>query len=180
MLPPTTAGDRIQLSLELRNLGWDVSPVGRLIQAVHRNEMSASPIGETQLSVLLASLQPQLQPAIFVFATVAAGATLPPDISPVCQFQEAEGVTVILRQDEADQARLPYQYPCRMITLTIHSSLEAVGMLAAVTQALAAEGISTNVVSAYFHDHLFVACDRAQAALNCLRSLAAQSGSPSE
>jgi hypothetical protein len=59
-----------------------------------------------------------------------------------------------------------------MITLTVHSSLAAVGMLAAITQALAAEGISTNVVSAYFHDHLFVACDRVEATLSCLAQLA--------
>lgn len=145
------------------------------IEAVPRDEMSASPIGETRLNVLLASLQPQLQPSVFAFTTVPLGETLPPEVTPVCEFREAEGITAIVRQTEAERAQLPYQYPCRMITLRVHSSLEAVGMLAAITQALAAEGISTNVVSAYFHDHLFVSCDRVQDALHCLEQLTMQS-----
>lgn len=135
--------------------------------------MSSSSIGETQLSVLLTTLRPQLHPSVFVFATLPA-AEIPPGVEPMCQFQEPEGLTLIMPQLQADQAQIPYQYPCRMITLTVHSSLEAVGMLAAITQALSAVGISTNVVSAYFHDHLFVACDRVQEALDCLAKLAAQ------
>jgi hypothetical protein len=43
-----------------------------------------------------------------------------------------------------------------MITLTVHSDLEAVGLLAKVSNKLAQEGISINVVSAYYHDHIFV------------------------
>ncbi|WP_204140185.1 ACT domain-containing protein [Halomicronema sp. CCY15110] len=136
--------------------------------------MSSSPVGETQLSVLLSTLRPQLHPATFVFATLPT-AQLPEGLTPICQFREAEGWTLIVPQAQAEQAQLPYQYPCRMITLTVHSSLAAVGMLAAITQALAAEGISTNVVSAYFHDHLFVAGDRVEATLHCLAQLSASS-----
>lgn len=135
--------------------------------------MSSSPIGETQLSVLLTTLRPQLHPSVFVFATLST-TTIPLGVEPICQFQEPEGLTLIMPQLQADQAQIPYQYPCRMITLTVHSSLAAVGMLAAITQALSAEGISTNVVSAYFHDHLFVAGDRVQDTLDCLAKLAAQ------
>lgn len=135
--------------------------------------MSSASIGETQLSVLLTTLQPQLHPSVFVFVTLPT-ATMPPGLAPVCQFQEAEGLTLIVPQSQAERAQLPYQYPSRMITLAVHSSLAAVGMLAAITQALAAEGISTNVVSAYFHDHLFVACDRVQDTLDCLAKLAIQ------
>ena len=134
----------------------------------------SSSLGETQLSTLLSGLQPQLQPSTFVFVTLPA-TSIPSELEPVCQFHEAEGTTLILSQAQAEQAQLPYQYPCRMITLTVHSSLAAVGMLAAITQALTAAGISTNVVSAYFHDHLFVPCDRVEATLNCLAQLAASS-----
>jgi hypothetical protein len=49
--------------------------------------------------------------------------------------------------------------------------LEAVGFLAAVLPALAREGISTNVVSAFYHDHLFVPAAQAQHALSILQSL---------
>lgn len=135
--------------------------------------MSSASMGETQLSVLLATLRPQLHPSVFVFATLSTAA-IPAEMEPVCQFWESEGLTLIVPQVQADRAQISYQYPSRMITLTVHSSLAAVGMLAAITQALSAEGISTNVVSAYFHDHLFVACDRAQDALTCLAKLAAQ------
>lgn len=127
-----------------------------------------------QLSVLLATLQPQLQPAVYVYVTLSTAAALPPDLEPLAQFREAEGLTLIVSQAAADRAQLSYQYPCRLITLTVHSSLAAVGMLAIVTQTLAVQGISTNVVSAYFHDHLFVPCDRAQEALACLTALAAE------
>ena len=134
----------------------------------------SSSLGETQLSILLSGLLPQLHPSTFVFVTLPATA-IPAGLEPVGQFHEAEGTTLILSQAQAEQAQLLYQYPCRMITLTVHSSLAAVGMLAAITQALTAEGISTNVVSAYFHDHLFVPCDRVEDTLNCLAQLAAPS-----
>jgi hypothetical protein len=56
-----------------------------------------------------------------------------------------------------------------MITLSIHSSLEAVGFLAAITGKLADHNISVNPISAYYHDHLFVPAARAQAAMELLQ-----------
>lgn len=131
----------------------------------------SSPSGEENLNTLLASLQPQLHPAVFVFCTLESTQPFPDDVNPVCQFQEAEGLTLILEKTQADRCELPYLYPCRMITLRVHSSLEAVGLLAVVTQALATEDISVNAVSAYYHDHLFVACDRAEEAMCFLQKL---------
>ena len=63
-----------------------------------------------------------------------------------------------------------------MITLNIHSSLEAVGFLAAVLPRLATAGISVNAVSAFYHDHLFVPIDRAQEALEILEAMALEQG----
>ncbi|TIM21889.1 MAG: ACT domain-containing protein, partial [Mesorhizobium sp.] len=57
-------------------------------------------------------------------------------------------------------------------TLNIHSSLEAVGFLAAITTRLAAAEIGVNPVSAFYHDHLFVPVDRAEEAIDVLRRLA--------
>ena len=51
------------------------------------------------------------------------------------------------------------------------SSLEAVGLTAAVAGALAAEGISANVVAAFHHDHVFVPAGRAAEAMACLARL---------
>jgi hypothetical protein len=63
-----------------------------------------------------------------------------------------------------------------LITLTVHSSLEAVGFLAAVTVPLAEAGISVNAVSAFHHDHLFVPVERAEDAQLLLQRLAAETG----
>jgi hypothetical protein len=63
-------------------------------------------------------------------------------------------------------------FPCRRTTLTIHSSLEAVGLTAVFAGALARAGIGCNVVAGYTHDHLFVPADRADDAVAALRALA--------
>lgn len=131
-----------------------------------------SPVGEVNLQTLLASMRPQFHPAVFVFCTLSYDRLMPSAISPMCQFREQEGLTLIVEQAAAEQADLDYTYPCRLITLTVHSSLSAVGLLAAVSQALAEREISANVISAYFHDHIFVPNDRADEALQCLQALA--------
>ena len=130
-------------------------------------------IGETQIARLLQTMQPMLQPSVYVFCSVPAS-MLPEGVTPICQFQEVEGLTLIMTQVQADQVGLHYTYPARMITLTVQSSLEAVGFLATITAALAAQGISVNPVSAYYHDHLFVPVDQANQAMAILRQLAAQ------
>lgn len=59
------------------------------------------------------------------------------------------------------------------ITLTVHSSLAAIGLTAAVSQALAAGGIPANIIAAFHHDHIFVPWDRRAEALAVLHRLAA-------
>jgi hypothetical protein len=61
-----------------------------------------------------------------------------------------------------------------MITLNVHSSLDAVGFLAAITTRLAAAGMGVNPISAFFHDHLFVPAERADEAMAILKTLAAE------
>ena len=90
-------------------------------------------------------------------------------LDPIGSFKEKEGLTVILEREKADRADLPYTSIFSMITLAVHSSLEAVGFLAAITNKLAEHNISVNPVSAYYHDHLFVPSDRAKEAMNLLR-----------
>ncbi len=103
--------------------------------------------GQTNLEDLLRDVDPVLDAEEFVFASV-------PETTghPVCVFREREGVTLVLSRAEAERLGVPFTFPCRMITLNVHSSLEAVGLLAAVTAALAARGISVNAVSAYYHE----------------------------
>ncbi|WP_413990854.1 ACT domain-containing protein [Labrys okinawensis] len=129
--------------------------------------------GETNLARLLAAMTPALQPGRFVFATLPHGAATPASITPVMSFREAEGLTVILSEEAATQASLEGIFPSRMITLEVHSSLEAVGFLAAITRHLAAAGIGVNPVSAFYHDHLFVPAERAEEAMRLLTELSA-------
>ncbi|OHV85759.1 ACT domain-containing protein [Mesorhizobium sp. ORS 3428] len=132
--------------------------------------------GETDLQRLLAAMKPQLLPDVHVFTTLAPGAAVPDGLDPVLQFREREGLTLIVTEDEAKAAGLAGAFRCRMITLDIHSSLEAVGFLAAITTRLAAAGMGVNPVSAFYHDHLFVPAERAEEALAILQQLAVDSG----
>jgi hypothetical protein len=86
-------------------------------------------------------------------------------------FMEAEGMTLILHQHEAESLGLEFAYRCRMITLNVHSSLDAVGFLAVITKKLAAAGISVNPVSGFHHDHLFVPVGSETLAISVLEDL---------
>lgn len=121
---------------------------------------------------MLAGLKPQLAAEETVFCTVAASLAEVAALSPLGTFREAEGLTVILPKDTAIAAGLPFEGVFRAITLTVHSSLNAVGLTAAVSSALAERGISANVVAAFYHDHIFVPADKAEAALEALHALA--------
>ena len=127
--------------------------------------------GETNLSELLRTLSATLVDGVFVFATVQDG-SVPGDINPCMMFREAEGVTLILLKSEAEEHGLAYEFPCRMITLQVHSSLEAVGFMARIATELARHDMGVNPVSGFFHDHLFVPEGREQEALQVLDRLA--------
>ena len=131
--------------------------------------------GETDLQTLLRSTRPVLHPQIYVFATLKVGEELPNSINPIMTFREEEGLTLILLETEARAAGLAGTFRSQMITLQVHSSLSAVGFLAAIGARFAEAGLAVNAVSAYFHDHLFVPAGRAEEALAILQSLAAQS-----
>ena len=127
-------------------------------------------VGSTNLSQLLASMSPELRDETFVFITVKPNAPMP-RIDAVMQFKEAEGLTLIASLSAAKTAKLVYEFPCRMITLNIHSSLDAVGFLAVITKHLAALDIGVNPVSGFYHDHLFIPQDRAGDVMTALAEL---------
>lgn len=129
--------------------------------------------GETNLTTLLASMKPRLLDGEYVFVTIA-GARYGDlaELEPLASYQESEGLTLVLTRDAADGADLQYEGAFRGITLSVHSSLEAVGLTAAVSTRLTERGISANVIAAYYHDHIFVQADKAQPALDALREFA--------
>lgn len=127
--------------------------------------------GETSMHKLLSGMSPQLNDGRYVFCTLA-DAKLPSGLEIIGSFREAEGLTLILPLEQAQQAGLGYDYIAAWITLKIHSSLQAVGLTAAVSRALADAGISCNVIAAYYHDHIFVGEADGHRALAVLRALA--------
>ena len=118
-------------------------------------------IGETELSNLIKGMKPQLQAGEYVFCTVADN-QIPKDVQPIGIFREVEGTTLIITKQEADRLSILYSFVTVWITLTVHSSLEAIGLTAAISAELTKAGISCNVIAAYYHDHLFVAQKDAQ------------------
>jgi uncharacterized protein len=128
--------------------------------------------GIVELSALIANLEPVLVEGEFVYATVPAnGLDDYLSLRPMGLFFEPEGLTLILPVQTAAEAGLKASALLRCITMTVHSSLEAVGLTAAMATALTKEGISANVVAAYFHDHIFVPTADAERAVEALKSL---------
>lgn len=127
------------------------------------------------LQKLLATLRPELQPDHFVFCTVPS-CSLPEQVEPLATFREQEGLTMVLGKEQAVQLGLAFEGAFRQITLTVHSSLTAVGLTAAVANQLTKIGISANVIAAYYHDHVFVPEDDAQRALQALIHLSEEAG----
>lgn len=128
--------------------------------------------GEKNLDVLLRNMEPVLREGEYVFCTVDAEQVESLTVPSACRFDEDEGVTLVVLKQDASEAGLEGVYPSRMITLNVYSSLEAVGFLAKVSGILAAEGISVNAFSAFYHDHIFVPADRAEEAMALLHGLA--------
>ncbi|MBX3596498.1 MAG: ACT domain-containing protein [Rhizobiaceae bacterium] len=129
--------------------------------------------GKTSLQDLLASMEPVLIDGEFAFATVDG---IPDTIVPLMSFREKEGITIIADIGQLEAAGVAYSFRCRQITLNVHSSLEAVGFLAAITACLSEAGMGVNPISAFYHDHLFIAEQNAAEALARLRALSRQSG----
>lgn len=124
-------------------------------------------MGERDIVVLLREMEPILSDAPYGIAIWRGGALA---LRPFATVAEDEGLTVVA--DLADmQAEGMVSDPWARISLTIHSDLAAVGLTAALAGALAAVGISANVVAGFHHDHIFVQWDRRQDAMTALQEL---------
>lgn len=126
--------------------------------------------GETDLRNLLRTLGPKHNIGDFVFCVVNDFSGVPLN-DVIMFFKEGEGNTIIIRKELADSLSLEYSFVAAWITLTVHSSLAAVGLTAAFSRALSEKGISCNVVAAYYHDHVFVDKKDAEMAMKVLTGL---------
>ena len=128
--------------------------------------------GESDLLTLIPSMAPVLDDQTWAFVSVdAALIDVYSDVA-LAVFKESEGATVVIPWDRSSEFEI-CSAPMARITLEVHSSLEAVGLTAAVSQALASEAISANIMAGYFHDHIFVPESAGERAMACLTLLSA-------
>jgi hypothetical protein len=125
--------------------------------------------GLTDLRALLAALDPELDPVPKRFLHASHEKARMRMADALMMFREAEGTTLIVDVDEDSLGNDRMLWA--RITLRVQSSLTAVGLMAAVSAALAKRGIPCNPVSAFLHDHLFVPWDRRDDALDALSHL---------
>jgi hypothetical protein len=129
--------------------------------------------GISDLSLMLSALSACLDPREFVFCSV-------PDLrleqcsafEPIATCQENEGLSIVVPRDIAEREGLAFEGVFRRISLDVHSSLEAVGLTAALSAALAERGISANIIAGFYHDHILVPAGRADEALAAVEALA--------
>jgi XTP/dITP diphosphohydrolase len=142
-------------------------------EAGDERKFSVSHRGQALVAMLrdltAAVLKPLLAEEEYVFCSLPAEEAAEFRERAIGSFREPEGVTLILRRTDAEERRLPFAFPCRMITLGANSCLDAVGILARAAGVLAARGIAVNAISAWHHDHLFVPAAEAERALEALR-----------
>ena len=131
--------------------------------------IAGSAPGLTDLCALLAALDPELDPVPKRFLHASHEKARERMADALMMFREAEGTTLIVDVDEDNLGNERMLWA--RITLRVQSSLTAVGMMAAVSAALAQRGIPCNPVSAVLHDHLFVPWERRDDALDALSHL---------
>ena len=121
---------------------------------------------------MIAGMTPARVAGEFVYASVDADKADAALLSAsICRFREAEGLSLIVPRDVARVHGLPDLSPMVCITLNVYSSLEGIGLTAAVSNALAANGIACNMVAAHHHDHAFVPATDADRAMAVLQRL---------
>ena len=127
--------------------------------------------GETNLDNLLRSMSPELKEGDYVFCSLEHSSYGDfADAKPIACFAEEEGLSIVVLKHDAQRLGLLYEAVFRCISLRVHSSLEAVGLTAAIAGDLAGQGIAANIIAAHFHDHVFVPSDMAEQALGILSS----------
>jgi uncharacterized protein len=126
-------------------------------------------------AAMIAGMTPQLMPGLFHFCSLTDPAQMAQAIpDAIGTFREAEGLSMILPDSTAQDMGLAQGRPLRLITLQVFSSLDGVGLTAAVAGVLADHGIACNMVAAFHHDHAFVPAATADQAVILLQSLAAE------
>jgi hypothetical protein len=128
----------------------------------------SKPISELRL--MISGMEPVLNEGVYVYTSVPHG-TDTSMVAAIATISENEGLTLVVSEKQAQTNGWPIFYRCAWITLNVHSDLNACGLTAAFSKALAVEEISCNVVAGAYHDHIFVPVDLAKKSLAVLKSL---------
>ncbi|MBB1482799.1 ACT domain-containing protein [Tessaracoccus sp. MC1865] len=132
--------------------------------------------GLTDLGAMLRELSPSVRDGRFVYV-LRADDTLDDydwealEVEAQAVIVEEEGRTLVLEEEVALDYDKQFDGVFGWITLEVHSSLQAVGLTAAVSTALAGAGISCNMLAGLHHDHLLVPIDSVSNALEILERL---------
>jgi len=123
--------------------------------------------GETDLDKMLASLRVERRPGVFTYVAVAVPT---PGLLAAAHAMVIEGetTTLVLPQEAAQRAGFTVDLEMAWLSLTVQSSLEAVGLTAAFAATLGEVGIPCNVLAGFHHDHILVPADRADDAIDAL------------
>lgn len=128
--------------------------------------------GITDLDQLLRTLNPATCDQEFVFITQPhSDSSNAARQLAVATVWEAEGLTLVIPKQVADRNGESYSAVFRRITLRTHSSLEAVGLTAAISNQLFRFGIAANVIAGFHHDHVFVLTSKTDEAMLALKAL---------
>lgn len=116
---------------------------------------------------MLATLAVQRRPGVFTYIAVEVPT---PGLLAAAHAIVKEGAltTIVLPVETAERSGQPVTVRFAWLTLTVHSSLEAVGLTAAFSARLAALDIPCNVLAGYHHDHVLVPIERVDDAIAAL------------
>ena len=121
---------------------------------------------------MLAGMTPVLNEGVYFFcSTTDASVADAALVDSLAMFREDEGVTLVLNEADALKHGFEPSTPMRRIVLRVFSSLEGVGLTAAVATALAEQQIPCNVIAAHHHDNVFVPASMGPRAVSVLKEV---------
>ncbi len=124
---------------------------------------------------MLATLEVERRPGVFTYVAVKVPT---PGLLAASSAMVVEGelTTLVLPIESAKRAGLPVTVEFAWLTLSVQSSLEAVGLTAEVSKRLAEQDIACNVLAGYHHDHLLVPVSRVTDAVRALTAASLPTG----
>lgn len=126
--------------------------------------------GETDLATMLGMLDVEPRDGTWTLLTRRMpDAAL--DAQAAARIDEREGITYVVPEHVAREHGESPGFVAAWLTLRVHSALDAVGLTAAVSRALADAGIACNVLAGFHHDHLLVPAARRADAIAALHAL---------